>query len=228
MGKVTILEETIKNPIRFMGKRAGRCWGADITDNEKNYKRGLTCIKSGHGRVMEYAVVHMDIEGYSARVIREFYTHIGGGPTRLQSSTRYIDYAKGFDFVMPHSVAKNPEAAEIYKQIMVDIQSAAEEMIACGIPKEDANTILPLSMTTTIACSMNSRTLMDMSRKRECQRAYWEFRELFRDIRKALSEYSDEWKTLVEMSFAPQCEVLRYCPEANGCGRYAPKKILEN
>ena len=49
MGKIIILEETTKNPITLMGKRAGVCWGANIDDNEKNYKRGLDCLQSGHG-----------------------------------------------------------------------------------------------------------------------------------------------------------------------------------
>ena len=41
MGQVIILGETTKNPITLMGSRAGICWGSDITDHEKNYKRGL-------------------------------------------------------------------------------------------------------------------------------------------------------------------------------------------
>ena len=41
MGTITILPETTKNPITLMGMRAGTCWNANITDNEKNYKRGL-------------------------------------------------------------------------------------------------------------------------------------------------------------------------------------------
>ena len=92
MGTVTILEETTKNPISLMGQRAGVCWGADVSNQDKNYKRGLDCMKSGHGRVLEYVNVEMIIDGYSARVIREWYTHIGGAPTRLQASTRYINY----------------------------------------------------------------------------------------------------------------------------------------
>ena len=91
MGTITILPETTKNPITLMGQRAGVCWGGNVEDPEKNYKRGMDCIISGHGRVMEYVNVEMIIAGYSARVEREWYTHIGGSPTRLQSSTRYIN-----------------------------------------------------------------------------------------------------------------------------------------
>ena len=52
MGKVTILEETTRKPLTLMGKRAGICWGSDIEDPEKNYKRGLECLKTNHGRVV--------------------------------------------------------------------------------------------------------------------------------------------------------------------------------
>lgn len=105
MGTITILPETTKNPITLMGQRAGCCWNANVSDDEKNYKRGLDCIKSGHGRVMEYANVEMIIDGYSARTIREWYTHLGGTPTRLQASTRYIDY-NNFTYVTPTSIKK--------------------------------------------------------------------------------------------------------------------------
>ena len=76
MGTITILPETTKNPITLMGQRAGVCWGGNVEDPEKNYKRGMDCIISGHGRVMEYVNVEMIIAGYSARVEREWYTHI--------------------------------------------------------------------------------------------------------------------------------------------------------
>ena len=87
MKSITILPETTKNPITLIGHRAGVCWGADVTDDKKNYKRGLDCIKANHGRALEYVNIETIIDGYSARVIRELYTHIGGAPTRLQAST---------------------------------------------------------------------------------------------------------------------------------------------
>ena len=101
MGTVTVQKHTMTNPISLIGEEAGICWGADTTDAAKNYKRGVDCIKSDHGRAMEFPQVFLVLEGWSAKVIREFYTHIGGAPTRLQASTRYIDYSKGFYSVIP-------------------------------------------------------------------------------------------------------------------------------
>ena len=102
------------DPISLIGREAGVCWGADIANQEKNYKRGMDCLTSGHGRTWEYPQVYMVLDGYSARVIREFYTHIGGGPTRLQASTRYINYQKGFPYVIPPKIAADEEAKAIY------------------------------------------------------------------------------------------------------------------
>ena len=49
-----------------------------ISDDEKNIKRGISCIEAGHGRTMEFVDVHMIIDGFSARVMREYYRHVGG------------------------------------------------------------------------------------------------------------------------------------------------------
>ena len=102
MGTVIIQEFTTKIPITMIGMQAGICYGTDTTNNEKNYKRGIECLENNHGRTFEYPDIYAVIDGYSARTIREWYTHIGGSPTRLQESTRYIDYTKGdgFDYVL--------------------------------------------------------------------------------------------------------------------------------
>lgn len=225
MGKVIILPETSTKPITLIGSRAGYCWGADVSDNEKNYKRGLDCIESNHGRTLEYVNVEMVLDGYSARVIREWYTHIGGAPSRLQASTRYINYAD-FEYVTPKKVAADPEAKAIYDSVMEKISEAGRELEALGIPREDSAMILPLGMTTKIVDRRNLRNLIDMSRQRMCTRAYWEYRELFSDICKALSEYSEEWKQIIDSQMMPKCELLGYCPERYSCGR-KPKKERE-
>ena len=42
MGQVIILPETPKNPLSLIGERAGICWNADVSDDEKNIKRGIS------------------------------------------------------------------------------------------------------------------------------------------------------------------------------------------
>lgn len=220
MAKITILEETTTQPITLIGKAAGACWGADTTNNERNYKRGYDCIKSQHGRTWEYPDVYMILDHYSARVIREFYTHIGGAPTRLQESTRYVD-CTNFHYVTPPRIKNNnqPVVQKIYEETMAKISEAVTTLEELGVPREDSAMLLPLGMETKIVVKMNLRTLVSMAQQRLCTRAYWEFRDLMKDLKNALANYSVEWETLVNELFVPKCEAFGYCTEKYSCGR---------
>lgn len=221
MGKITILPETTIDPISLMGRRAGICWGKDITDNEKNYKRGLDCIKSNHGRVFEFVNIEAIIEDYSARVIREWYTHIGGSPTRLQSSTRYVNY-DNFEYIIPKTV-QTEEQKTWYNNAIDTISQTLKNLEESGVKREDATMLLPLGMTTKIVDKRNVRSVISMAEQRMCSRAYWEYRELFNEYIKQLKLYSEEWATLIPMVMKPKCDVLGYCPEKYSCGR-KPRK----
>lgn len=223
MGRIIVQEETTKDPISLIGREAGVCWGADVTDAQKNYKRGMGCLADGHGRTWEYPQAYLILEGYSARVIRELYTHIGGGPTRLQASTRYINYQKGFPYVTPPKIQADEEAKAIYEHAMDEILAAMQKLEAMELPREDVGMLLPLGMESKVVLRTNLRNLVDMSHQRMCTRAYWEFRQLMKDLCAALAAYSDEWKYLTENYFMPKCEVTGFCTESKSCGR-KPKK----
>ena len=222
MGRVLVREYTTKTPLQMIGESAGFCWGSDISDANKNMKRAIECIASGHGRTMEFPDIHLILDGYSARVIREFYTHIGCLPTRLQSSTRYVD-AKSFKYVTPPSVFKNEKAKQVYDETMEHIREGYAKLEELGIKREDAAMVLPLGMETVIVDKRNFRNLVDMAKNRMCTRAYWEYRQLMNDICEALSSYSGEWNTLIKLCMKPKCEISGYCTESKSCGR-KPKK----
>jgi thymidylate synthase (FAD) len=223
--EVTVLEETTKHPLQLMGFCAGTCYGVkNLSDKTKNKNRALDCLESGHGRVLEYPQVYLVIDGCSAKVIRELYTHIGGAPTRLQASTRYISY-ENFEYVLPPSI-KTVEDKTLYIQTMDTIAKAYQGLVEKGIAKEDASMLLPFGMTTKIVLRTNLRQLLDMAQTRLCTRAFWEFRKLMRDIGDALSDYSTEWRDLVKDYFKPKCEILGYCPEKNSCGKYQKSSRL--
>lgn len=224
MSRVIIQEETTKNPITLIGKEAGVCWGADTSDDKLNYKRGIACLESGHGRTFEFPQVYMILDGYSARVMREFYTHIGGMPTRLQESTRYINEGE-FKYITPPSIRVSEEGLAVYNDAMENISYAYKTLEELGIPREDIANILPLGMTSNVVVRTNLRNLIDMSHQRMCGRAYWEFRRLMNDIAIALSEYSEEWAYIVTHYFEAKCEVVGYCTERNSCGRKPRKEV---
>lgn len=218
MGKIIIQDFTTKNPISMIGMEAGVCYGSDTKDKNKNFKRGLDCLKKKHGRTFEFPDVYMILDGYSARVIREWYTHIGGSPTRLQESTRYVNYQDGFDYIIPDSIKRKDEALQVYNKMMNNIEDGIYQLEKMGVPREDSALGLPLGMKTKIVCKHNFRNLMDMSRNRMCSRAYWEYQEIFDDLIKALKKYSEEWDILTNY-FYPKC---------TSCNENCPNKKEEN
>lgn len=223
MGKVIVQEHTTKNPVSLIGEEAGICYGANTSDPIKNFKRGCECLDNQHGRTLEFPTVYLILDGYSARVMREWYTHIGGMPTRLQASTRYIEYGN-FEYIIPHSIEKNASAKKLYENMMSLLSTSIRTLEENGIPKEDTANLLPLGMQTKVTCKVNLRTLIDMSHQRMCTRAYWEYRELFKDLCSALADYSVEWDLIINKYFEPKCEYLGYCPEKFSCGRKSKKE----
>lgn len=233
-GKVTILEWTTKNPLQQIGYNAGVCWGANVDDKEKNIKRAKECIKSGHGRVMEFPDVYVVIDDYSAKCIRELFTHIGGSPTRLQASTRYIDYSKGFKTIVPPSVKNNEKAIEVWEKAIDTISKSMISLKELGIPNEDLTNLLPLAYSTKMVWKVNLRTLINFFGQRKCYRAYLEIRKLCDELIKVLSNYSDEWSFICKELFVPKCEQYKFinknfcfCTEEKGCGRYPNIKDLK-
>lgn len=220
---IKIKKYTTEYPLQMIGDCAGICWGANTEDVEKNIKRAWDCIDSGHERAEEFPDIYMVIDGYSAKCLRELYTHIGGAPTRLQASTRYIDYEKGFNVVTPPSIEKNNDAAEVWYKAISDIKAAMGALKVLGIPNEDLTNLLPLAYQSKMVWKVNLRTLVHFMQKRLCSRAYWEIRSLCNEICKELSNYSEEWAQLVKALFVPECEFFGYCRENKSCGR-KPKK----
>lgn len=229
MGKIIIMDETSSRPIQLIGKVSGICYGSNVADPEKNYKRGLDCLENNHGRTLESVDIYMVLEGYSAKTVREFYTHIGGSPMRLQSSTRYIDYVKkGLPCVIPPKIEANPEAKKIFTDTLSAIYIAAQKLEEdYGIAKEDASMLYPFAMESKFVVKCNLRMLIDMSHQRMCNRAFWEYRQLMRELCKVLKERDEEWAYIIDNYMKPKCDIMGYCPERFGCGR-KPKKEEKN
>lgn len=213
-----------EQPLQLIGQCTGVCWNAPVDDPEKNRKRAISCIKAGHGRVLEFPDYIAAIDGYSARCMREIYTHLAGGPTRLQSSTRYVD-EHGFKYYTPEKCSSNG----IYSQTMKAISDGYAKLIESGVPREDAANILPLGMESKMVWKGNLRMLINFMNRRLCTRALKEMRDFANEFRKLLASVDDEWAWIAENLFVPSCEQyrfinpeLRFCIEEHCCGR-APR-----
>ena len=106
-----------------------------------------------------------------------------------------------------------------------NINNKIRYFIDHGVQIEDATMLLPLAYCTKMVDKRSLRSLVEMSRVRMCSRAYWEYRELFKDICNALREYSDEWKWIVDNLFHAKCDEVGYCTESKSCGRKPKKEV---
>lgn len=225
---ISIISVT-QNPLQLIGRAAGICWEAPTDDPNKNIARAKSCIEAGHGRVLEFPEIMVAIDGDSARMFRELYTHIGGGPTRLQSSTRYVD-ERNFKYYTPPSCQKEG-VKEVYDKGMAQMAQVYGELIELGVPREDAANQLPLGMDSRVVWKLNLRTLINFMNKRLCNRALLEIRKFASELRELLMGLDDEWKWIGENLFVPTCEQYKYlnpkmvfCLEKQCCGRHKSVK----
>jgi len=194
-----------------MGEVASCCWNSNPSP-----KIGIDCIESGHGRVLEYADVTVEISGYSARCIREIYTAMIG-VSKLQASTRYINYGE-FNYIIPDSIKNNKKALDVYNYLMTYISHSYKALQDLNIPKEDIANILPLGMESKMVLKINARAILHMAELRLCNRAYWEFRNFMKELLGVLSKLDDEWAKIVSYA-KPKCEVYGKCTEKNPCSK---------
>lgn len=203
-------------PITLIGRCVGGCYGSNTEDEEKNFKRGFQCINDGHGRVLEYADVTLEIDGYSIKVVRELMRHVVG-TTFTQESTRYVNMTERGN-VIPPSIKNDERALKLLKFHQERTELVYDDLINLGIPKEDASCVLPLSTQTKVCLKINARALLNMAQVRMCTRAYWEYRKLMDEIVDTLKDLDEEWYMIAEM-MKPKCEVHGYCTESKSCGR---------
>ncbi len=202
-----------KKPLTLMGQCASSCWNSNPSS-----QIGIDCIESNHGRVLEYPDVIVEISGYSARVIREIYTHIVG-TSRLQASTRYIEYGN-FNYIVPDSIQKNYLAFKEYLSCIQKIKETYLVLQQFDIPKEDIANVLPLGMESKMVLKINARAILHMAELRLCNKAHWEYRKFMRELLDTLSKLDEEWATIVSYA-KPKCEIYGFCNEKNSCGKFS-------
>lgn len=222
MNKIEILDYT-QNPLTKIGEYASVCYNTKLKDDEHAMRIAKHCLNGGHGRNMEFARVTLKIT-CSARCAREIYTSIGGSPTRIQESTRYITYDE-FDYFTPKF--KDDTIEEKYHDLMECIKDFYKLMKDNDIENDVTGYVLPLCMETTFIWSGNIRTLMLMFENRLCLRALKEYRELMIELKRKLAKLDSEWQWIADNFFLSKCIKLGYCPENNKkCPMYK-KQIIK-
>lgn len=114
-----------------------------------------------------------------------------------QEAMRVID-ASGFGTLVPPSVLAHrtePEngsgyrsAEQVWADIMADIDTAYDDLLSRGVPRQDARGVLPTNVLTSIVAQFNLRTLHNMGELRLCTRTQGEYQDVFREMRRLVVE----------------------------------------
>lgn len=144
-------------------------------------------IHKGHHSVLEHASATFRIKGGSRTFTHEFVRHRLASPS--QESQRYVEYGKRkqFEVVVPKTM-KEHAFDEAYLKLSQQTHKLYEEMVAAGVPKEDARYILPGGITSEIVMTANFRELRHIFSIRCVERAHWEIRGICLDMLRIMKQ----------------------------------------
>lgn len=172
-------------------------------------------VGMGHHSVIEHAVFTFSVEGVSRSLTHQLVRHRVASFS--QQSQRYVPMEEP-SYVVPGSVAGDPQAAEVYRNAM-ETAWDAYNLLLRTVPPEDARYVLPNGCTTNITITMNARELLHFFSLRCCERAQWEIRALAERMLSICREVSP---AIFEHA-GPPC-VRGPCPEGDlTCGN--PKNV---
>jgi len=174
------------NAARVIEEAGRTCYlSFDKVSDESAKKFIRMIIKSGHHSVLEHASATFRIKGGSRAFTHQIVRH------RLasfsQQSQRYVEET-AFHYVTPPAIAQNPQALEIYEELMNRSQEAYRKLKAIGMRKEDARYVLPNAAVSEIVISANFREWRHLLGLRKEKAAQWEIREICSEILRQLAE----------------------------------------
>lgn len=183
-------------PSEIVAKEGEKYFGSKATDGEAGTEADRLfrqIVRSKHLSTLEHLSFTFAIEGVSRALLAQLTRHRIGFSFSVQSQ-RYIrfgsdDKTGGFDYVVPPSVAKHPDALDTFNKFMVEAQEYYDCLREDGVPPEDARMVLPNAAATNLVMTANLRALLDFYGKRRKGRgAQAEIAELAEELRKAVVE----------------------------------------
>jgi len=221
--KVILLAHT-PEPEKYVAAAGRLCYsedGADVLLEGLTKEKAESFIKKllnlGHYSPIEHVSFTFAIEGVSRALSHQMVRHRIASYS--QKSQRYVN-EDNFTYIIPPTVAKNPEAVLIFRDQMDKIQEAYRQL--CGlVHHEDARYVLPNACETKFVMTMNARSLYNFFHLRCCMRAQWEIRELAEIIYKEVKNVAPALFSVA----GPSCVSQGACSQGKmSCGRIAEMK----
>lgn len=222
---VILLEHT-GEPERTIAAAARLCYSSKKPDelhegmSDEEVARLIRMVRGlGHLSVFEHASFTFGVSGISRACSHQLVRHRLASYS--QQSQRYVNLASSGEFVVPPEV----EARGLGDRVRAFHDAARElygDLVASGVPVEDARYVLPQAVATNIVVTMNARELLHFFQLRCCRRAQWE-------IRLMACLMALEAKKVAPVVFekaGPSCVSSGRCSEGTmSCGR--PAKTID-
>jgi thymidylate synthase (FAD) len=174
-------------------------------------------IESGHGSTIEHIVFTFGISGVSRTLSHQLVRH-RAGVAFDQQSQRYVKF-KGASTMLPSTLADgDPDLRRRYEDQIEGSLELYGDLVAAGIPGEDARFVFPNATRTNLVMTANLRALIHMSGLRLCTMAQWEIRRLFQLVRHEVFTVSP----FLGSFLAPKCVALGYCDEMGNRDEHCP------
>jgi len=176
----------------------------------------------GHHSVLEHVNITFAIDDISRANSHQLVRHRLASYS--QQSQRFVNFKKGFEYVIPSTIGTQEELEKEYEDVMNKISEFYKYMVdRCGVPTEDARYIIPNACCTNITMTVNARELIEMCKLRLCATAQWEIRKMFEMIVACVK--SNRQLRFLSEYLTPKCEWLKHCPEGKkSCGKFPPLK----
>ncbi|MHB8074576.1 FAD-dependent thymidylate synthase [Desulfosporosinus fructosivorans] len=178
--RVELIQHT-PEPEKVVAAAARLCYSSDPVpdllerlDDEVVASFVCRLQEMGHLSPFEHVSFQFSIDGVSRALSHQLVRHRIASYS--QRSQRYVE-EKGFDFVVPPSVKRSPQALERFETVMARLQEDYQELLN-SVPAEDARYVLPNACTTSLMATFNVRSLLNFFEHRTCIRAQWEIRSL--------------------------------------------------
>ncbi|HEV8546591.1 MAG TPA: FAD-dependent thymidylate synthase [Candidatus Limnocylindrales bacterium] len=190
---------------------------AGEVDPAKQQKLIQGVIESGHGSTIEHIVFTFGISGVSRTLSHQLVRH-RAGVAFDQQSQRYVTF-KGASTMLPASIEDaDDDVRASYQDAVEGSMGVYGDLVAAGIPAEDARFVFPNATRTNLVMTTNLRALIHMSGLRLCTMAQWEIRRLFQLIRHEIFQVSP----FLGSFLAPKCVPLGYCDEMGNRDQHCP------
>ncbi|HBR10199.1 TPA: FAD-dependent thymidylate synthase [Candidatus Acetothermia bacterium] len=176
--QITVVDIT-ENPLVLIAKAARVSHRSEESNLSSDKELVQKLVNWGHFSVLEAATATFLIEGISRACTHQLVRH--RHLSFVQESLRYVGPMG--DHIIPPSVAASPPYNVKMKELADNALALYQEMVASGIPKEDARFILPIGTPTRIMVAGNFRAWREVIEKRGLNpHAQWEIKELLNEI----------------------------------------------